>query len=347
MLRNTSGAGEVTRFQDPGTTTYTYYWPTGSGLFTSSDGVSWTKNTSLPTNFASYASVVKIGDAYYLSSYNLGLFRSTDGKTWSNVIPSTSAAIFFSTPYRISGTSPIFASSESKGLWYSTDDGGTWTQVNASGVSGNLPSDVKLRKPFVKIGDTYYLTTINHGLWKTNSIINGGTWTQVTVGSTTTNLDIRSEVTKIGDTYYLDTYKNGLYTSDNGTTWTKNQTIPDNINAFWGVKEINGTYYLASDAGGLFTSKTGTTWSRVGSSFFDNRNILGFRRPPVFLNNTYYIGSNQDGLWSSSDGQTWTPTNLTRNATLAYSNFRVYSNPSLVGGKLYLPTLGQGLWSLT
>ena len=345
-LRNTTGAGAVTKFPNQTGGGSTYYWATGQGLFTSSDGLNWSKDTKLPSNFGSYSSVVQIDDVYYLSSYNLGLFRSTDGKTWNNVIPSTSASIFFSAPFKPSDSSPIYAASESKGLWYSIDNGETWTQVNASGTAtSNLPSDVKLRKPFVKIGDTYYLTTMNHGLWKTDDITDGGTWTQVTGGLSST-LGIWSQVTQIGSTYYLDSLNNGLYTSDDGTTWTHNTDIPNNMQSFWAVKKIDTTYYMATDAGGLWTSQDGTNWSRLGNSFFEDRNIVGFRKPPVVINGTYYIGSKEEGLWSSLDGKNWVPTNLTRGGTQSYGTYRVYSNPNEINDTLYLPTLGQGLWSL-
>ena len=285
----------------------------------------WVTNKTLPTSVISYVPPVKIGDTYYLATFNKGLWTSTDGSTWTkNTTTGLDTANMGSAPVKIGDT--YYLATFGQGLWTSTD-GSTWTKNTTTGLE-----ESRSYSAIVKIGDTYYLATFNKGLWTSTD---GSTWTK----NTTTGLDtanMGSAPVKIGDTYYLATFGQGLWTSTDGSTWTKNTTTGlEESRSYSAIVKIGDTYYLITVEQGLWTSTNGSTWTKNATTGLDTANM---RSAPVLIEGTYYLSTANNGLWTSTNGTAW------REDTV--SGFtQIHSAPVLIEGTYYLTTVGQGLWT--
>lgn len=213
-----------------------------------------------------------------LQKSTIGLYISFDkGNTWQHFGPDVS------TTKVLAFDKTVLLGTYSHGLWYSNDNGKTWTQKIGSGYFGPR---IKMLK---QVGDTIYtyddLTTYK-------SIDGGKSWEVLQAFGEEKIADVEGTSAVI-----LAGTSNGkglFYSHDNGKTWAKD--------SFWDGKSIhsikyfpiNKYFYLGTSIGVWFSSDNGKTWLNTNAPF--NKQTLGISW--VFSTNSKLFASvQQDGLY--------------------------------------------------
>lgn len=220
----------------------------------------------------------------------------------------------------------IFAGTTSGGVYRSSDNGDTWSQVNNGMPVDNINS-------LGGSGATVY-AGLNSGLYKTTN--NGNNWTVVNYG----DIYIISTINYIGTDIYLGNTVGKVWKStDNGLSWSVNPAhLYGRINS---ILLHNGILYAASDNNGAYAStNNGANWNLVSTSYlycktlFPTGNTIrmgtssggkkrvngtgGFVDDIPWLNYTtsyaavgnYIIAGFGNGMfWSSDNGSTWNDPN--------------------------------------
>lgn len=311
------------KLQTSGTTTkpvYTYFQATqNEGLWTSTDGINWTQNASVPATANLPKAPVQIGSNYYLGTNGEGLWTSTDGVTWTTAdskinygIPTTAKLLSPITQIQTGGTAkaPIYSyyqATDGNGLYKYTGSQTfsaktalatkAWTKVTA------VQSDGMVSAP-VKLGSDLYQATTTAGLWRSQD--NGKTWQQVNNIPTDTDLYVAPVQlgTASAPIYYQTTLKQGLwYSTDKGKTWKQATSIPAKENLVSAPVNLGTAtkpeYFLASDGGGVWTSSDGVNWTQNTT---ENLKTADIERSPVKLDGVYVVTSDSPkdanaGLW--------------------------------------------------
>ena len=120
-------------------------------------------NLSSAGNF-SYG-LSKIGSNYFLNDFNTatqGLYRSTDGTSWTKVLGGSGNEYRFANPpVKIGNTTYLF-SPESTTYRYSGDDGNTWYRASKNSLgSAHFYNPVQIRSH-------WYVPTTDNGLLRGN-----------------------------------------------------------------------------------------------------------------------------------------------------------------------------------
>ncbi|MCK5737667.1 hypothetical protein KAH55_00735, partial [bacterium] len=71
----------------------------------------------------------------YAATTSSGLYRLTDGTYWKNITPAETDSAYYVARLLPGNPSILFASGEKTGLWYSSDQGDTWTCAGLKGIS--------------------------------------------------------------------------------------------------------------------------------------------------------------------------------------------------------------------
>ncbi|MBL7817301.1 MAG: hypothetical protein JNL70_20005 [Saprospiraceae bacterium] len=202
-----------------------------------------------------------------------------------------------------SGTKRIIAAKTDQYIYYSDDDGASWTQASGSIVSGSSGGGKKLI--IFSNGTLFYLQYASGSYYLYRSADNGVSWT--TVQTFTSRNDDRVEMFSPYGT-------NDLYVLDNGTalysltgTATSltaiNTSMSLTTNAIYYLSGYfdgtNVTLYVVVNRSGLYKSTDlGTTWTNVStlpSPPFNNSLLAN-----PFVANTVYYGTIE--FKKSSDG---------------------------------------------
>ena len=311
------------KLQTGGTATkpiYTYFQATqNEGLWTSTDGINWTQNVSVPATANLPKAPVQIGSNYYLGTNGEGLWTSTDGVTWKTAdsktnygIPTTAKLLSPITQIQTGGTAkaPIYSyyqATDGDGLYKYTGSQAfsatsalaakAWTKVTA------VQSDGMVSAP-VKLGNDLYQATTTAGLWRSQD--NGKTWQQVS--NIPTGANLYTAPVQLGTTstpvYYQVTVNQGLwYSTDKGNTWKQAMKIPAKANLVSAPVNLGTAmkpeYFLASDGGGVWTSSDGVNWTQNTTK---NLTTADIESSPVKLDGVYVVTSDSTtatnaGLW--------------------------------------------------
>ena len=206
---------------------------TSRTLRTSPDGITWTTQTE---NIPSGVTVVQTdGTNFVLGTSNGSLYNSSDGRTWTirRTPPDTFSERIVGIAYgdgRWIATVRTGTSSK-RGLWYSTNNGASWTFITAaSQLGGNGAEEIEF------VNGTFLTYTSPIGLY---SSTNGTTWTARSLPSGVT---LFSTFHGAGGFFFGSTANTGsgstamdgrVYTSPDGVTWTQGAAIgPINYIAF-------------------------------------------------------------------------------------------------------------------
>jgi hypothetical protein len=147
--------------------------------------------------------------------------------------------------------SAIYAGTWGLGIFKSTDNGATWTQMNNGLNYSTTISSLTIQ------GSTLFCGTVGGGVFKSTN--GGADWTQFTVGN--------NMIWSLGSTasaIFASSFGDGLYRSiDNGTTWNK---LDLNVPFIYSIATNgSGKIYIASWANGVFESTdNGNTWTSLG-----------------------------------------------------------------------------------
>lgn len=224
-----------------------YYGSGGGGLYVSSnEGSSWNANNSGLAS-SSVNGVYSVNGVVYAGVYGGGIHISTNqGQTWvpaNNGISSTSFTTFTSV-----GTTVFAGAFDNGGIYYTTNNGVSWTQCLANKsifvlATAAAPGGTKI---FAAAGDGLYYSSNNGASWtKHNSIPSNVIQALAFHGAV-------GAATRYNFSY-------AYITTDYGDTWVQSAGAVPNS----GLKsvEVFGTDILVGTYNGLYlTSDFGSTW---------------------------------------------------------------------------------------
>lgn len=198
----------------------------------------------------------------------------------------------------------LFAGTPGSGIFRSTDEGDTWTQINM----GLTNLDVRA---FARNLSGHLFAGTAGGVFRSSD--HGDAWEQISTGLASTN--IRAFV--VNDLGYLFAGTAGgvFGLPNNGTTWTQLAVGLTNrdVRAL-ALNTWRRVFLFAGTPGGIFRSAdNGSTWSRINTGLTNTRvqalvvnKASGLAGTPSHL----FAGTQGGGVFRSTDnGDTWTPIN--------------------------------------
>ena len=251
----------------------------------------------------------------------MGIWRSTDAITWTDMSSAGLSDLFIGTTYYDgtnfiiagydSGTAPIGA------IWTSDDDGLTWTKAldgtlsfldiayDGSGLYVAVGGDGGTATIYTSSDLTTWAEQTNPGVsalysvvWSGTSWLVGGTggqvlqssdgivWNEVTQSFIPNAL---SRVTLWGSSVvFCSEYEYGIiYTNDDGATWVS-VPFPGGVGSVSGVY-YDGTYYFVYGQWFYMYSTNAVTWYIVDPSIFDSKGSIENYQGMFTWNSQNYI----------------------------------------------------------
>ncbi|MBI5767223.1 MAG: PKD domain-containing protein [Verrucomicrobia bacterium] len=211
---------------------------TGTPVWTSTDGVTWTRANG---NLNSLAAVAYGQNRYVALGANAAIYTSTDALTWATGTANATAAFTC-----IAAGPNLFVGASSGAAIYSSPTGTTWTQ-RASGLGGAMRAAAYGAGRFVVVGDG----------GRIQQSADGTTWVAATSGITTA----LQTVIYVDDVGFLAAGDSGIMlNSTDGLAWTPVETgISDSITAI--ASTPIGLVAAGGANGTLITSLDGSAWS--------------------------------------------------------------------------------------
>jgi len=324
----------------------------GQGVFTSTDGTTWTASTSglptsmIPNSGVSCSSPTASSFTCYLSLDGQGIYQTTDfGSTWTQlstdglarqVTTATVTANSTSTSYMWKGT---FA-----GVYTSTDKGNTFT------IGSGLPQGYMDNVNFDSNGVAYAASA--NGVYQ----LQNGQWSFIP-GLPQMN---SSSIIIRGTDVYASTNSTGPYKLTTATDGTKSWVpftngLPSNLaNQYTQIRSnstVSGSFYLGLYGSGFYYWD-GTSWTARNTGL--SGDALFVRT--LQANGQEVLLSTEAGLYvSKNGGQTWT-LSLKDNSGNAIRASHVAIDPSNISNvyaavyntdSLNAATSTSGLWKST
>jgi photosystem II stability/assembly factor-like uncharacterized protein len=296
----------------------------GDGLFRTMDyGVTWTK-IGLKGQVGNYIARVGVSTGTLHVCSDLGYVRSLDdGASWTAFKPGGAGSFNWCNDLVQSSQAPgtWFASFYSNGIYESTDDGATWTQL-----AGGLPT-VGFQRINLGISDgnpnVVYASFINPagGLFGMYTTTDGGTtWTRlsatpnytctqgwyddtVAVSPTDPNTVIAGGVFPYGGSPNCGI----VMSTDGGATWTNISVAADGTQVHPDVHSItftpDGNVWVTCDGGVWMTSSLGTSWVNMNAGL----GIAQFYTVALHpTDSSFLVGGTQDnGSAQYQGGPSW------------------------------------------
>jgi hypothetical protein len=204
--------------------------------------------------------LVSSGSYLYAGMSEGGVYRSSDGSTWTRV-GSTSDPLYtdaIAVNALHINSSYVYAGTQGHGLFRSSDNGANWDSA-----STGLPNGVSITSLLSK-GTTFFAGTSGNGMYVSSD---GTNWSASNTGFSSTST-IKAMVLS-NSTVIISTEDDGVYSSvNNGSSWTavsNTSGLPSDIsiNAF----TTNGSNVYAGTNGNsiYFSSDNGKNWDELDS----------------------------------------------------------------------------------
>lgn len=265
---NTGGTGNTNTWQNVGSFTqgeivYSMVYGTSGEIYAGTMGGKIYKSINNGTNWTlinsdmnvSFIWSININNGTVFAATEKGLYKYT-GSSWV-ATALTGKDVHAVASYN--GT--LYAGTWGFGVFVSTDNGSTWTELN-NGLGGFLT----IQSLTVTQDGTVLVGTAGNGVLK----LSAGTWTKVTTG-----YDVVWALTSAANYIYAGTYGNGLMrSSDNGTTWTTVTSL--NVSYIYALTaDASGKVYASSYTSGIMiSSDNGSTWSSMGMGGYGVSTVL-------------------------------------------------------------------------
>jgi hypothetical protein len=194
--------------------------------------------------------------------------------------------------------SKIFAGTNGAGVYYSSNNGSTWTGASTSLGGSHV-------RTFAVYGSNLFAGTENGVYLTLSSTIGTGSWAGWSAkNSGLTDKNILSLVVSAdGMNVYAGTSSGVFRSSDNGTNWTAvNSGLTSTYVTALGV---SGANLFATTLGGVFLStNNGSSWTPINSGL-TNSNVY-----TIAVSGTNLFVGTDDGVFiSSNNGTTWSAAN--------------------------------------
>jgi hypothetical protein len=192
----------------------------------------------------------------------------------------------------------LFASTFGTGIFRSSDNGATWTQINV-----NLP-ETDVRSLLAYPG--FIFAGTNRGVVCTRSTDNGITWTESNSGFlTSTCINGLVMVADSGrNNLFAATYEGVYRSTNNGATWTISRTVSGGVRAVG----IVGKGVFSGGLEGVYrTTDLGATWVKADSGM-----TVKYVSAFTSIDSTLYASTFNGGIYKSTNrGVFWTQAGLT------------------------------------
>ena len=251
-------------------------WVAGGDILRySTDGKTWTDATptSREDEFENFNAVDYANGLWLASSGYLGLWSSTDGKTWSCILDSDEG---FGGVAFVGGFWFVYEG----GILRFSEDGATW--------SAGYDFGDNIVKAMYEYG--VYLVATGSGIYYSEDAT---VWTKVLSKYCYTICN--------GSGVFVAATGSGLYHSTDAITWTQSNVTSG---TFYAAEHANGFFVAASSTSGLYYSEDGRTWVHSNATNISTRGLC-------YANGVWVAGGSNIGLWFSSDGKFWTQSNVT------------------------------------
>jgi len=250
------GAGQIIwslTYDDNGDM-YSGTW--GGIIYKSTNGIDWTViNSDMHVGFIW---ALKAYNGYVFAATEQGVYRY-DGSTWTLTnMQSKDVRTMV-----VDGDGYLYAGTWGFGVFKSTDDGDSWTEVNTG-----LGYMLAIQAMTVTSDSHLFVGSVGGGV---SMSINGGTsWSKLNVG-----YDFIWALASSSDKVFAGTYGDGLYISDDdGATWTKSANLGASF-IYSITVDQDGKIYVSSWEAGVFVSEDdGQTWTSMGMIGFGVSSLI-------------------------------------------------------------------------
>src|ERR1035437_3109215 len=181
-----------------------------------------------------------------------------------------------------SGTK-IFAGTYASGIFFSNDNGNTWTTVN-----NGIATSYSYQSLVINRSNTF-TGTYGHGVYLSNN--NGSNWLPTNNGISTLTVN---SFTIIGNNIFAGT-KYGVYLSnDNGNSWiAKNSGFPSPLPTIFSLAFTGNNIFAGTDYGVFLSTNNGNNWTNVSTGIASG-NVLSL----AIMSNTIIAGlDNNSGVY--------------------------------------------------
>lgn len=252
------------------------------GIFISvNNGISWAAASQGLTN-GKVNSFCLNGTYIFVATNSAGgVFRSSDdGKTWSKA--SNGLSQFAIIDLEVIA-SKIFALSNQGTIYFSNNDGVSWSQLTSAPSGANSISH----------SGTAILIGTPNGAWRSQD--SGTTWSPISAVSSSRVIDIDSSK----DLVVVSTTEGTYLSTDNGLTWNQKFLPRDYLS----VAQIGSTIMLSFRFGNLWRStNNGAAWTEI---------LNCPKASKLVSKGSRFYASTVTGVYNSNDdGLTWSPSNL-------------------------------------
>ena len=271
------------------------------------------------TNDTVYIYAGHAGGVYFPgdSSVARNVIRSSDnGASWENVSSGlTSRSMYSINIFSLASKGGKLFAGTDNGIFSSTDQGGSWTQLDVAPWKGEVHS-IFVDGPNIlagfDAGDSNCSDTVG-GVFR--SLDDGKTWLAANSGLRSNCMDKRIYAfARIGSTLFAGAWGGGVFTSvDSGANWAPHGN--KNPTEGWQVTSlavIDSTLFMGGWAPSCFRSPDeGLTWIRcekgiTDTTTYDSYALQGF----AVSDHTLFTGTIMHGIYRSSNmGDEWIPEN--------------------------------------
>jgi photosystem II stability/assembly factor-like uncharacterized protein len=237
--------------------------------------------------------------------------------------------------FAVSGPN-LFAGTENGGVYLSTDNGTSWTEVNDG-----------LTQPYVYAlavsGTNLFAGTNGGGVFLSTN--NGTSWTEVNNGLPTDARAVQALAVS-GTNLFAGNYTGVFLSTNNGTSWTEvNNGLPTDARYVLALA-VSGTNLFAgtSDGGVFLSTNNGTSWTAVNNGLTN----LYVQALAPDLSGNLFAGTRGGGVFlSTNNGTSWTAVNsgLTNSSisSLAVSGTNLFAGTN--DGGVFLSTNNGTSWT--
>src|ERR1035437_8893370 len=304
----------------------------GYGLFRSTDnGTHWTSN--LNTGILTYAFR---GTTIYAGGSSV-YFSTDSGQNWTRISDMNGFYYHVISSLAVSDSN-IYAGTDMAGIFLSSNNGTTWTEVN-SGIPANVWAIAVSPR-----GGTNLFAGTYSGIFRSTD--NGIRWTAINsgihLGEKVAGYAFAFDSTNI----FVGTDAGVFLSTDNGLTWT-GTTSGLNPTAIRTIAISDVDLFAGTNNSGIFHSTdNGASWTAVNSGLTDST-VWALAVSPNGMGSTNLFAGTDGGVFlSTNNGTSWTPAGLANNEVITFA----VSGTNLFAGTnsgVFLSTNNGESWTQT